>query len=66
MNDEKTELCLFYRADTHLIQIEINGSIILSKLTMNMLGVLFDSKLQWGPQIENAITKSKMAKHTIY
>ena len=32
---------------------------------MNVLGVIFDSKLQWGPQTENVITKSSKAKHAI-
>ena len=66
VNDSKTELCLFYRADAQPIQIEINGSVILSKPTINVLGVIFDSKLQWGSQIEGVIKKSNKAKHAIY
>ena len=65
VNDAKMELCLFYRADTQPIQIEINGSQIRNKLTINVLGVIFDSKLQWVPQIENVIAKSNKAKHAI-
>ena len=33
---------------------------------MNVLGVSFDSKLNWQIQIQNAITKSKKALHAIY
>ena len=51
VNDAKTEIYLFYRANTQPIEIEINGSIITSKQTMNMLGIQFDSKLQWGDQV---------------
>ena len=65
VNDVKTELCLFYRADTQPIQIEINGSTITSKQTINVLGVIFDSKLQWGAQVENVIKKSTKSKHAI-
>ena len=32
---------------------------------INVLGIIFDSKLQWGPQVENAIKKSNKAKHAI-
>ena len=32
---------------------------------MNLLGVLFDNKLQWQAQVQNAITKSKKALHAI-
>ena len=57
VNDAKTELCLFHRSDTPPIQIEINGFIVKSKNTMIILGLIFDSKLQWEPQIENAMKK---------
>ena len=65
VNDDKTELCMFNRADAPSIQISINGSQITSKLTINVLGVIFDSKLQWGAQVENVIKKSNKAKHAI-
>ena len=65
VNDSKTELCVFHRADIRPITIEINGLQVTSKSTMNVLGVIFDSKLQWGPQIENVIKKSNAAKHAI-
>ena len=65
VNDSKTELCVFHRADIRPITIEINGFQVKSNLTINVLGVIFDSKLQWGPQVENAIKKSNRAKHAI-
>ena len=46
VNDSKTEMCLFYRADTQPVQIEINGTRIICKSTINTLGETFDSKLQ--------------------
>ena len=65
VNDAKTDICLFYKADTLPIQIEINGCEIRSNPTINVLGVIFDSKMQWGPQVENVIKKSNKAKHAI-
>ena len=65
VNDAKTDICLFYKADTLPIQIEINGCVIRSNQTINVLGVIFDSKMQWGPQVENVIKKSNKAKHAI-
>ena len=32
---------------------------------MNVLGLFFDSKLQWHSQVSNAVTKSKKALHAI-
>ena len=51
VNDEKTELCLFYRNDTPPVQITINTKQISSTPTMKVLGVIFDSKLNWEKHI---------------
>ena len=32
---------------------------------MNIKGVIFDTKLQWAPQVSQAITKPKRALHAI-
>ena len=47
------------------IDLNINGKIIKSKKEINVLGIIFDSKLQWGPQVANAITKSTRALNVI-
>ena len=41
------------------IQINFNNHIIKSKPSMGILGIIFYSKLQWQPQIQNAINKIK-------
>ena len=43
----------------------INETLITSNPTINVLGIIFDSKLQWGPQIENTIKKSNKPKHAL-
>ena len=58
VNEAKTELCLFHRFDHHPITITLNGNMITSETMMNVLGVTFDSKLQWGAHISKTI-KSK-------
>ena len=45
VNESKTELCLFHRLDQPAIKIKLFGSDIQSNKTMNVLGVLYDSKL---------------------
>ena len=65
VNDSKTELCLFTKNDLAPITLTINNFEILSKATINVLGVMFDSKLQWKAQIENVIKKSNKAKYAI-
>ena len=50
VNEEKTELCLFYKKDTHPVEIIFNNVIVKSIPYMNVLGVCFESKLTWSMQ----------------
>ena len=61
MNESKTEVCLFLKNDQPKIFITIQNVGIESKKEMNVLGVIFDSKLNWGPQVAGAICKAKKA-----
>ena len=65
VNDGKTEVCLFHRKDHPTINIIFNNVSIKTNNSMNVLGVLFDSKMQWQPQIQNTANKSKRALHAI-
>ena len=65
VNEIKTELCLFYKLDFAPVTINIRGSAITSKNTMGVLGVLFDSKLQWVQHIALAIKKANIALSAI-
>ena len=65
VNDEKTDMCVFYRNDTPPIKIVINTIEIISSKTINVLGVLFDQKLNWQPHVQKAIKKSKQALQAI-
>ena len=65
VNNLKTDLCLFYHSDTLPVEIEINGFMVKSNTKMNVNGIIFNLKLQWGPQIENAVKKSNKLKHAI-
>ena len=65
VNELKTELCLFHRKDQPPVQITVNESIIISKDQIKVLGIVFDSKMQWHYQIQNTINKSKKALNVI-
>ena len=60
-----TELCLFHRLDCPTVVIRVGGIDIRSGPDMNILGITFDSKLQWSLQISNVIKKSISALHAI-
>ena len=58
VNESKTSLCLFSCMDTAPIEVVFNGAVIRSKTNINVLGVIFDQKLQWTDQIAHCIAKS--------
>ena len=60
-----TDLCLFHRRDTTPISISINGVNLTSNKTINILGVIFDSKLTWVDHISHAIKRSITALNAI-
>ena len=65
VNDNKTEACLFYIRDHPPVEITINNATIKTKLSMNVLGVQFDSKLQWTDHVNNITLKLKKVLQSI-
>ena len=65
INESKTEACVFSRADTATITISVNNTNVRTKTEMNVLGILFDSKLKWGPQVQRALQKADKALNAL-
>ena len=65
VNEAKTDLCLFFKHDTTQITITLNQKQIISKVKINVLGVIFDSKLQWALHVAHAMKKATMALNAI-
>ena len=65
VNESKTSLCLFHRGDTTPITINLYGKLIKSNKMINVLGVIFDSKLQWNDHIAHALKRSMKALNAI-
>ena len=65
VNDTKTEACLFNVRDHPTIEININNNVIKTKPSMNVLGVQFDSKLQWNHHVQNTVSKLKKVLQSI-
>ena len=65
VNESKTCLCVFFKHDCTPLIIEINGKFLISHKTINVLGVIFDSKLQWGAQVANCVSKSLSALNAV-
>jgi hypothetical protein len=59
LNKNKTKICLFYRKDHLPIDMVFNNVTVKGQKTINVLGVIFDSKLQSTNQVCNVIKKAK-------
>jgi hypothetical protein len=58
-------LCFFFKNDTAPVNINLGESTINSKGEINVLGVVFDLKLQWANHISNVIMKVNCALNAI-
>ena len=61
INEAKTEACIFSRADIAAIDISVNGVHVRIRNVINVLGVLFDSKLRW--DLKSNERCKKLKKH---
>ena len=55
VNENKTEICLFYRTVPPIISLEIGNQIVSTTPFMNVLGVVFDATMKWNQQIESTL-----------
>ena len=65
VNTEKTELCVFSDKDMRRINVIIDNEMITSSLTIKVLGVLFDSKLNWQQHVDTTIQSCCRSLHAI-
>ena len=61
VNIAKTEFVVFHKNDTAVSRVVLNGVEVYSKKEISVLGIKFDSKLDWSLQVENAIRKARRA-----
>ena len=61
VNVEKTEIVVFYKNDTAALDITVLGKTVVTKKSMNVLGILFESKLTWGSQVHKSIKKANQS-----
>ena len=65
VNEGKTEMCLFHRKDNPPVTIIFSNKNLTSKSYMNVLGVTFDSKLNWQIHVQNAVKKASKSLQAI-
>jgi len=65
INEKKTEFCIFHKQDVGKTEVVIDNTKVQSKKVMKILGINFDSKLNWQSQVNSAINKAKKSLHAI-
>jgi hypothetical protein len=65
VNEKKTELCIFHQNGNTDGNLLIDNDLITSKNEINVLGITFDSKLQWSSQVSRAIRGANNALQAI-
>jgi hypothetical protein len=51
VNQSKTDICLFYKTDVEAIEVTVGTERIKTLKEVNVLGVVFDSKMQWNSHV---------------
>ena len=65
VNSKKTDFCIFHRKDVAPKDIVLLNEIIKSKKEIKVLGVTFDSKLNWHSHVCSTILKCKKTLQAI-
>ena len=65
VNKKKTEVCIFHQNDSKLTEVVLNNEKICVLKNITILGIIFDSKLNWYNQTLHAIEKANKAKQAL-
>ena len=65
VNENKTELSVFHRIKNTDGNLQIDNVTIQSKNEINVLGITFDSKLQWSPQVSRTIKNANKSLQAV-
>jgi hypothetical protein len=57
VNSFKTDTCVFRKYEMRPVLVKVGQSSISTQNVINVLGVQFDSRLQWFQQVAKAIKK---------
>ena len=65
VNESKTEFCVFHRTLNTEGSLMVDELLIDAKTEINVLGITFDSRLQWGFQVSRAIKNANRSLQAI-
>jgi hypothetical protein len=65
VNEEKTEIVIFYKDNCNPEDVLINGTIIRTKAKMKVLRITMDTTLTWNEHVNNAISNVQSKIHAV-
>ena len=65
INEQKTEICIFHRNQEVTRTLFINDLQIKTTSSIRILGIIFDSNLNWNKQYHHAITEANQNLYAI-
>ncbi len=65
VNKAKTKVCLFFKQECRSEHLTLGGTKIETKNVLSVLGILFDSRLQWSQQVANTTKNVNRALNAI-
>jgi len=65
VNEEKTEIAIFYKNNCNPADVLINGINVRTKNTIKVLGIMMDTTLTWHEHVSNAVNKAQSKIHAI-
>jgi hypothetical protein len=65
VNKSKTEICLFYKNDVAPVSVRIKIDPVVTKKSMDVLGVIFDSRLSWADHVTSAVNRANRSLNAI-
>ena len=65
VNENKTEITIFYKNNCHQEEVKINKTTIRTKETIKVLGITMDTTLTWHEHVNNAVNKIQSKIHAV-
>ena len=65
VNEDKTELAIFYKDNCNPEDVLINGTIVRTKGTIKVLGITMDTTLTWNEHVNNAVSNVQSKIHAV-
>jgi hypothetical protein len=65
VNEEKTDITIFYKNNCNTSDVLINGNNVRTKYTIKVLGLMMDTMLTWHEHISNTVSNVQSKIHAI-